>query len=386
MNAVTTPSIPALPDRYDDWQAWVAYGLAWAAWQPVAVPAAPAAPSARVGTRLLELTGYREDVPGPRWQALHRATWRAYRAWYLADGLDARPGLVEARDALAHHMPELVPTWRRLVELAGHDPIAARLLTMWRLPTFAAGCSQLVLEEASGDPLLVRNYDYDPRLFEGVVATTNYSGRRQVLGTSDLLWGLLDGMNSDGLTVSLTYGGRPARPSDAPGFAIPLVLRYLLETCADVPAAIATLRRLPIAQAYNLALVDTRGGHASVFVAPGEEPVVSALRATTNHRLDRVEHPQVADRLDSLGRQRVLLSALDDGAAVTDRFLRPPLRRETYRAGFGTLYTAAYRPARGEVTYLWPGTTWRRHFDDGQCDDGQCDDGQDGIRAWVNEM
>ena len=61
---------------------------------------------------------------------------------------------------------------------------------------------------------------------------------------------------------------------------------------------------------------------------------------------------------------------------VTDLFLRPPLRREAYRAGFGTLYTAAYRPARGEVTYLWPGTAWRRHFEDGQ----------DGIRAWVNEM
>ena len=380
MQTLTTPAVPARPD---DWQAWIAYGMAWAA-QPAPAttpptPPRPETPARAAGTRCLELTVYREDVPGPRWQALHRATWRAYRAWYLADGMEARPGLVEARDALARHMPELVPTWHRLVELAGHDPIAARLLTMWRLPTFAAGCSQLVLDAAPGDPLLVRNYDYDPLLFEGVVATTNYSGRRRVLGTSDLLWGLLDGMNSDGLTVSLTYGGRPARPDDAPGFAIPLVLRYLLETCADVPEATATLRRLPIAQAYNLALVDTRGGHASVFVAPGEQPVVSALRATTNHRLERVEHPHAADRLDSPQRQRVLLSALDgpaDPAAVTDLFLRPPLRREAYRAGFGTLYTAAYRPARGEVTYLWPGTAWRRHFEDGQ----------DGIRAWVNEM
>ena len=49
------------------------------------------------------------------------------------------------------------------------------------------------------EPVLVRNYDYDLSLFEGVVASTNWSGHRSVLGTSDLLWGLLDGLNEDGL-------------------------------------------------------------------------------------------------------------------------------------------------------------------------------------------
>ena len=31
--------------------------------------------------------------------------------------------------------------------------------------------------------------------------------------------------------------------------------------------------------------------------------------------------------------------------------------------GFGTLYTAVYRPAELCVDYQWPGSTWRQSFD-----------------------
>jgi predicted choloylglycine hydrolase len=62
-------------------------------------------------------------------------------------------------------------------------------------------------------PALVRNYDYDQALFEAVIASTDYSGRRRVLGTSDMLWGLLDGMNEDGLAVSLTFSSPQSRLS-----------------------------------------------------------------------------------------------------------------------------------------------------------------------------
>jgi hypothetical protein len=27
------------------------------------------------------------------------------------------------------------------------------------------------------------------------------------------------------------------------------------------------------------------------------------------------------------------------------------------------MYTAAYRPGRGVVDYMWPGSSWRRGFD-----------------------
>ena len=172
--------------------------------------------------------GIREATPGPRWKALFDATWPAYRAWYLQDGEARRPGLAPARDRLARHMPELVPTWERLVALTGGDRLAARMLTMWDTPAFLPGCSQAVL--TGEQPALVRNYDYHPDLFEWVVYSSAFTGRK-VIGTSDCLWGLLDGMNEDGLVVSLAYGGRPG---SAPGFAIPLVVRYLLEVASTV--------------------------------------------------------------------------------------------------------------------------------------------------------
>ena len=256
---------PPLPSPDSHWREWLAYGLSWAsAIMPTRAPwQAPAVDPGRTMT----LHSYREAEPGPRWQALYDATWPGYRSWYTREGLAARPSLDECRAKLSEHLPELVPTWERLCELSGNDPVAARMLSMWRLPAFAVGCSQVVLPGEK--PVLVRNYDYDQALFEAVIASTDYSGDRRVLGTSDLLWGLLDGMNEDGLAVSLTFGGRQ---DVGDGFGIPLVLRYVLETCATVGQAVSALQRIPVSQSYNVALVDITGAHATVFVSPDNLP------------------------------------------------------------------------------------------------------------------
>ena len=67
----------------------------------------------------MTLYGIREEQPGPRWQALHDATRDGYHRWYLSEGAAARPDLDTCRRMLLNHMPELVPTWERMVELAG---------------------------------------------------------------------------------------------------------------------------------------------------------------------------------------------------------------------------------------------------------------------------
>lgn len=358
MNLVlgTSPPLPALDSH---WREWAAYGLRWAAAQP---RLADSAPGVVDDGRTMTVHAYRESEPGPRWRALFDATWPAYRSWYTREGLAARPSPQECRHALTRYLPELVPTWERLCRLSGDDSVAAAMLSMWRLPAFAVGCSQLV--QPGEEPTLVRNYDYDQDLFEAVIASTDYSGRRRVLGTSDMLWGLLDGMNADGLAVSLTFGGRP---DVGDGFGIPIVLRYVLETCATVEQAVSALRRIPVSQSYNVALVDGAGDHATVFVAPGEPAEVSDLQATTNHRLDQVEHPWHAARLNSVRR----LSRLDElrtrdssRTQVVAAMLAPPVRNDQFEAGFGTLYTAEYQPAAGKATWHWPHTSWTRGFDD----------------------
>jgi predicted choloylglycine hydrolase len=370
MSALLTPApCPTLPSADARWQDWVTYGLRWAsvpeptsglirAW---AVKWPPAVEVCKITSRSLNLHAYREAQPGPRWRALYNATWPAYRRWYAQDGLAARPSLDECRRALSQHLPELIPTWEQLCRLVGDDSVAARMLSMWRLPPFAVGCSQVVVP--GEQPVLLRNYDYDQALFEGVVASTNYSGHRRVLGTSDLLWGLLDGMNEDGLAISLTFGGRPG---SGEGFGIPIVLRYVLETCATVEQAVSALRRIPVAQSYNVALVDTTGNHATVFVAPDQPAVVSQRDATTNHRLNQVEYPTAAARFNSVGRLTRLDQLRADNASAEQlvaAMLQPPLRNDQFEIGFGTLYTVKYEPAAGTATWHWPETSWTRRFD-----------------------
>lgn len=302
----------------------------------------------------------REAEPSDRWQLLFEALWPGYRSWYLQDGDAARPDPNQAEAALRRHMPELVPTWTRLVELAGGDATAARMLTLFDPPRFLPGCAQLAVAEP--EPVLVRNYDYHPDLCERVVMSSRFTDRR-VIGTGDCLWGLLDGMNDDGLVASLTFAGERGSGT---GFGIPLVIRYVLETSGTIAEGVRALRRVPVHMAYNVMLMDRHGRRCTVLVRPGAPAEVFDLPAVTNHRGTSPRDPAHAARFRSVERQRALFDLLDDAPepdAAIDAFLRPPLYNTDFDHGFGTLYTAAYRPAAGTVEYAWPGSRWTVGFD-----------------------
>jgi predicted choloylglycine hydrolase len=308
---------------------------------------------------VLEFHAVAEPQPGPAFQTRFNATWPAYRAWYLRDGDAARPSYLGCRHALETHMPELVPTWEHLTELAGGGDLAARMLSLYDPPPIVTGCSQAVL--TSGEPLLVRNYDFDPALLEGVIALTALTGRR-VLGTSDCLWGLLDGVNDAGLAMSLAFGGRRVT---APGFAMPLIVRYLLELCATTREAVAVLARLPVQASYNLTIVDREGDAVTAHVGPDHPAEVGRALVATNHQRT-VDWPEHAEAVRSEEREQCLLGLLDAGIAEDEfvqAFLAPPLYSTNYANGFGTLYTAVYRPADGAVDYRWPDAVWRQAID-----------------------
>jgi predicted choloylglycine hydrolase len=308
----------------------------------------------------LELEAVEELEPGPAWRERFEAMWPTYRAWYLQEGDAARPSFVACREALARHMPELVPTYERLVELAGGGDVAARLLSLYRPPGFVVGCSQGAW--IRDEPVLVRNYDYPAARLEGIVCLTGW-GDRRVIGMSDCLWGLLDGMNDAGLAVSLTFGGRP---DVGDGFAIPLVVRYLLETCDGVAQARAALERVPVHAPQNLTLLDRSGDVLTAYLGPGRAPEFHAVAATTNHQ-GGVEWPEYAEGIRTVERERRVLELLDDPAVDRKRFvaafLEPPLHSTAHEQGFGTIYTAAYEPARGRVEYRWPDAAWEQSFE-----------------------
>ena len=154
----------------------------------------------------------RGDVPGGRRGPARAAlleqferTWPAYRAWYLRDGEAPRPSYVQCRRMLREHLPELLPTWERLVELVGGGDLEARFLSLYDPPAFLSGCTQALWTHRT--PALVRNYDYAPHQFDGLILRSALHGTA-VLAMSDCVWGVLDGVNGHGLAVSLAFGGR----------------------------------------------------------------------------------------------------------------------------------------------------------------------------------
>ncbi|SLN61457.1 C45 family autoproteolytic acyltransferase/hydolase [Oceanibacterium hippocampi] len=303
----------------------------------------------------LTFSALSDDATGAVWRQLFERSWPAYRRWYLSEGEEARPTYLACRRALATHMPEFVPVWERLCGLAGGGDLAARFLSLYRPPRYLSGCSQAVWTGAT--PLLVRNYDYSPFAFDGVVLRDEWMGRA-VMGTSDCLVGLVDGVNDAGLAISLTFGGRSAVGD---GFGVPIILRYVLQTCTTAAEAAETLTRIPTHMAYNVTVLDAERRWATVYLAPDRAPLVTRAAVATNHQ-ERVELVHHARATATVERERFLLQRLthhpESQASFIAAFQKPPLYSLAFDRGFGTLYTAAYWAKRRTMALCWPGQRW----------------------------
>lgn len=302
-----------------------------------------------------------ERLPGEKWKALFDATHDAYRGWFLREGDAKRPTYGRSAKMLERHMPELVPMWHRLTELAGDGDEVARLLSLYQPTPYLTGCSQAVWDRDR--PALVRNYDYHPDLCEGTLLHSAWHGT-QVIAMNDCLWGVLDGINEHGLAVSLSFGGRTVVGD---GFGIPLVLRYILEFSKTTAEAVAVLERVPSHMAYNITVLDALGDHATVRVAPDRSAEVLKARVATNHQGTEGLTP-LAARTRSVEREAFLSARVDDASmtreAFVGSFLKEPLYNDDWARAFGTLYTAVYDPSSREVEILWRSNRWRRSFAD----------------------
>jgi predicted choloylglycine hydrolase len=315
-----------------------------------------------VSSIALTFEAFEERVPGPAWQALFERHWPRYRAWFLSEGEAARTSYVVSIQALRTHMPELVSTYEAVCELAGGGDLEARFLAMFAPPSYLSGCSQAVWQAPeTGAPVLVRNYDYAPERLEGAIVSTAWAGRR-VIGMSDCGWGLLDGMNEDGLAVSLAFGGRKVVGE---GFGVPLVVRYLLQACTTTEEARAVLRRLPFHLAHTLTVVDASGDTCTAYLAPDRAVTLTDSPVATNHQ-GQIEWTEHARATLSLEREGALVALVRGGARsvaeLTDAFLESPLYQDGYARRMGTLYTAAYDVRAGTATFRWPGVAWEHSF------------------------
>jgi len=305
----------------------------------------------------LTFRAVKDDGSGSSLQSLFESRWSSYLRWYLQDGDAARPNYLSCARSLEQYMPELVPAWERLSETFGGTDLVARFLSLWQPPPFVSGCTQALWTRDR--PALVRNYDFPPELCDAVLLHGRFTAMT-TLSMSDCLWGVLDGVNQEGLCVSLAFGGRRA---EGEGFGIAIVLRYILETCRSAKDALKVLHRVPVHLPYNLAILDRTGDWRTVFISPDREPEVrrepySANRQDANMRPD---DPRIADtvRREAL-LENVIGNPNETLEHLSDRFLQAPIYRPVRKGDWGTLYTACYRPADASVQLRWPRASWRQ--------------------------
>lgn len=285
------------------------------------------------------------DGSDGRW-AGHLRSLRPEADRWLADEGRTPEGAERARRQFDEHMPELAPLLDRLAGQVD-KPEAETLLTMAAIRPFFSGCTQ-----TGSVGRLLRNYDFPPDECEGTIVRSHFL--RPVLGMQEAGWGLLDGMNDAGLVVSLTYGGREVH---GPGFAIPIVLRYLLETCETVSEAVERLRQIPIMIPQNVTLVDAEQA-VTVYVGPDIELTKAPDACAANH-----QHLPVSDEEERSSRTQERLATIRQSGPDVAAMLRAPLYQTRYDDGWGTLYTADYQPGEKRVTYHWPGESWEQYFD-----------------------
>lgn len=296
-----------------------------------------------------------EDTPGPKWAGLFAEYWPDYHRWWLKEGASTRPTYGEGLRALKTHMPEIVPLYEQLCELAGGGDNAARFLSFYCPPPYLSGCSQAIWP--GSEPVMVRNYDYNASSFDSLILHTRWQGRR-VMGVSDGLWGMVDGMNDAGLAISLTFGGRRIVGN---GFGVPLIIRYVLQTCKTADEAGEALARIPTHMSYNVTVLDKKRNYRTVMMGPDRKAAITHAAVATNHQ-EGVEWVSHARFTATVERERYLLQRItlhkDPQEKFINNFLKPPLYSTAFNAGFGTLYTAVYRPRKQQMEIRWPGTVW----------------------------
>ncbi|MGB3243527.1 MAG: C45 family peptidase [Sulfitobacter sp.] len=340
-------------------------------------------------TMSLTFDAVSENRPGPKWKARWDRSWPAYRAWFTARGGDNGPDRAACEAAIERHMPELSGLHRRLTQMAGDDDRAACFLSAWCPPPYLGGCSLAAAADADS-VRLVRNYDLSPDLNEGLLLRSAWTGR-PVMGMVEFLWGLSDGINADGLSIALAYGGGS---DTGTGFGICLILRYVLETCSTVPEAIAVLKRVPSHMAYNLVLADRAGRTASVEMHPGGGLLSRPVAVATNHQHgsrmpDRPAFTRTRERYAHL---ETMIKERPRPSNLAEQFLKEPLFQSNFAAGFGTLFTAEYDPDTTGMTLHWPDGQWVQDLNDFQegqrvihydPDTTQSQDWVDALRPWL---
>jgi predicted choloylglycine hydrolase len=233
---------------------------------------------------------------------------------------------------------------------------------------FPPRCSHFVVSPqltSTGRILVGRSYEFGPESEDKRLALTRPAGKFAHIGDSALLLGRLDGMNDQGLTVTMSAGGIPV--GNLPGLQQPLqkglqfwaVVRSLLENCRDVPEAIERVKDIPCAGNPILMLADKSGQAARVEIFGAKKAVTlledgGALWAANHFQSPEMKQHSEPAKANSIRRAENISRWINSHRGTIDPTAMKGLLSTLYPEGlcchfyreyFGTMYSLVLDPA-----------------------------------------
>jgi len=201
-----------------------------------------------------------------------------------------------------------------------------------------------------------RNYDFNFKIEDYRLCSTEITGKYKHVGFSNMLFGRNEGLNEHGLcvTMSSTTIGVGAtkwfRPPAIVGAQYWLVVRGILENCKRVEEAIDYLNNIEIAFNINLLLTDKEGNTCLVETFDGHKAIKKlgkeGFLGSTNHALI----PKIKKLVGKSMKHSVIrYAAIENLFKTKDRFSLEDLKTfcsTKYPAGLTTLF---YRKFLGTV-------------------------------------
>ncbi|KGP74433.1 C45 family autoproteolytic acyltransferase/hydolase [Pontibacillus yanchengensis] len=258
----------------------------------------------------------------------------------------------EVKDAILRFAPGV---WDELVGIkdAMEWPMERVLMEFggYRLDYVKSGCSIL-----TGDDYMVRNYDYQPKTYEGRFVFFQPSDQGYaIIGPSQRITGRMDGMNEKGLALGYNFMHRK-KPGE--GFICCMIGRLILESCATVEEAVEMLQEIPHRHSFSYIVFDASGQTYVVETSPrGVE--VRQSNACTNHfeQMKDENRNYLADsyrRLDTMNEQKDQLSSSYEAFRLLNDTDKGVFSKQ-YKNWAGTIHTSAYLPKEKKAWFALGG-------------------------------
>ncbi len=235
-------------------------------------------------------------------------------------------------------------------------------------------CSHMVLLPSitkDGDLYVTRTYDWHYDDEDMRLVTTKVKGNYSHIGFSTLLTGRTDGMNSEGLCVTMAGGGAwDAEITKKKAFNFSLAIRTVLDRCNNTKQALKLLQELPVNTSTHYLIADKKG-HAAIIEGFDCEYAVREINhdsknqylySTNYYKSKKMKHLNkfINYYLNKMNpaREKVIDNFLSDNSPSIDRDqlisllskeLPNGLSTPFYSEWFGNLWTMIFNVTSGEI-------------------------------------